>query len=125
MDIVNRLPALSDPLPLELSYSRADGVDEIPAAQPRAHSVADYERIEQCMGISATTWLEVAERGYKAGVVHWKIAAICRTIASYAAGGWDKKPSARQAEPALEAFHACQSSGVIGSTVSAEARAIS
>jgi hypothetical protein len=76
------------------------------------------------MGISATTWLEVAERGYKAGAVHWKVAAICRTIASYAAGGWDKKPSARQAKPALEAFQACQRAGVI-STVTAEAAAIS
>jgi hypothetical protein len=125
LDIVNRLPALSDPLPLELSYTGAADVDEITTAQPRAHSVADYERIEQCMGISATTWLEVAERGYKAGAVHWKVAAICRTIASYAAGGWDKKPSARQAKPALEAFQACQRAGVIGAAATAEAAAIS
>jgi hypothetical protein len=77
------------------------------------------------MSINAATWLEVAERGYKAGVVHWKVAAICRTLASYAAGGWDKKPSARQAKPALEAFQACQSAGVIAGTAAAEAGAIS
>jgi hypothetical protein len=123
LDIANRLPALSDPLPPELSYSGvADDGDEVATAQPRAHSVADYERIEQCMSINAATWLEVAERGYKAGVVHWRVAAICRTLASYAAGGWDKKPSARQAKPALEAFHASQSAGVIPAV---EAAAIS
>lgn len=125
LDIVNRLPALSDPLPPELSYAGAADGDEVATAQLRAHSVADYERIEQCMNISAATWLEVAERGYKAGVVHWKVAAICRTLASYAAGGWDKKPSARQAKPALEAFQACHSAGVIEITAAAEAAAIS
>jgi hypothetical protein len=68
LDIVNRLPVLSDPLPPELSYSDAADGDDVATAQPKAHSVADYERIEQCMNITAATWLEVAERGYKAGV---------------------------------------------------------
>ncbi|WP_038934313.1 AIPR family protein [Bradyrhizobium japonicum] len=125
MDIMGRLPPLSDPLPPELSYAAADDDDNAPASAPRAHSVADYERIEQCMNVSAATWLEVAERGQKAGVVHWKVAAICRTIASYAAGGWDKKPSARQAKPALEAVQACQRAGVIERATAAEAAAIS
>ena len=35
LDIVNRLPALSDPLPPELSYSGATDGDDIAAAQPR------------------------------------------------------------------------------------------
>lgn len=113
LDTMNRLPSLSDPLPPELSFVGVADGDEAAVAQPRAHSVADYERIEQCMGVKAATWLEVAERGYRAGLVHWKVAAICRTIASYAAGGWDKKPSPRQAKPALEAFHACQNAGVV------------
>lgn len=125
LDIMNRLPALSDPLPPELSYSSAADDDDVTAAVARAHSVADYERIEQCMNITAATWLEVAERGSKVGVVHWKVAAICRTLASYAAGRWDKKPSAKQAKPALEAFHACQHAGVIGSAVTAEVAATS
>lgn len=45
MDIVNRLPALSDPLPPELSYAGAADIDEVATAQPRAHSVADYDRL--------------------------------------------------------------------------------
>ncbi len=77
------------------------------------------------MTITAATWLEVAERGQKAGVVHWTVAGICRTLASYAAGGWDKKPSAKQAKPALEALQACQRAGVIESAAAKEAPAIS
>lgn len=120
MDIVNRLPSLSDPLPPELAYAAAADGDDVAAAPARVHSVADYERIEQCMNISAATWLEVAERGQKAGVVHWKVAGICRTLASYAAGGWDKKPSARQAKPALEAHQVCLRAGVIENGAAAE-----
>ncbi|MGM5031159.1 AIPR family protein [Tardiphaga sp. 803_E3_N1_3] len=111
-DILNKLPALSDPLPAELSYSGVDSGAPAATVAPRAHSVADYERIDQCMKITPATWLEVAERGQKAGVVHWKVAAICRTLASYAAGGWERKPSAKQAKPALEAFQACEGAGV-------------
>jgi hypothetical protein len=123
LDIVTRLPALSEPLPPELSYSGSS--DAVATASSRTHSVVDYERIEQCMKISAVTWLEVAERGQKAGVVHWKVAAICRTLASYAAGGWDRKPSAKQARPVLEAYQACEQSGVIGGAAVATAAAAS
>ncbi|MFK4536374.1 hypothetical protein ABIA00_004557 [Bradyrhizobium ottawaense] len=121
LDIVTKLPALSDPLPPELSYAAAGDGDEAATPVLRPHSVADYERIEQCMQVSAATWLQVAELGQKAGAVHWKVAAICRTLASYAAGGWDKKPSARQAKPALEAYQACVRAGVIGFAAAPEA----
>ena len=48
--------------------------------------------------IPSAVWLEVAERGQKTGIIHWKVACICRTIQGYAAGGWERKPSAKQAE---------------------------
>lgn len=110
-ELQNRLPVLSDPLPPELSY----GGQALDAMAPAAatHSVADYERIERCMHIGSATWLEVAELGQKAGLIHWKVAGICRTIASYAAGGWERKPSARQAKPALDAFLAVKRAGLI------------
>ncbi|WP_316199178.1 AIPR family protein [Bradyrhizobium sp. SZCCHNS2002] len=125
LDLVSRLPAFSDPLPPELSYAADSDGDEAAPVPLRAHSVADYERIEQCMTVTAATWLEVAELGQKAGVVHWKVAGICRTLASYAAGGWDKKPSARQAKPALEALQACQRAGVVAIIPKPEAAAVS
>jgi hypothetical protein len=120
LDIMNKLPALSDPLPPELAYSGAPDGDGLAAAAPATLSVADYERIQQCMNVPAVSWLEVAERGQKAGAIHWKVAAICRTLASYAAGGWDKKPSAKQAKPAFEAFLACQRAGLVETAPAAE-----
>lgn len=107
LDIKGKLPALADPLPPELSYSGAAIDDKVAAVQSGAHSVADYERIEKCMSVPAATWLEIAERGSQAGLIHWKVAGICRTLATYAAGGWAKKPSAKQAKPALEALQNC------------------
>jgi hypothetical protein len=110
-EIQGSLPALSDPLPPELSYSAIDTAGTI--APVGTHSVVDYERIARCMNVSSAAWLEVAERGQKAGIIHWKVAGICRTLASYAAGGWEKKPSARQAKPALEALLAAESAGLV------------
>jgi hypothetical protein len=42
-----------------------------------------------------------------------KVAGICRTLAGYAAGGWDRKPSAKQAKPALDAFRAAEEAGIV------------
>ncbi len=105
------LPPFSDPLPPELSYSGSGQVDAI--APVGTHSVADYERIARCMNVKSATWMEVAELGVKAGLFHWKIAGICRTLAGYAAGGWDRKPSAKQAKHALEALRAAEEASIV------------
>jgi hypothetical protein len=76
-------------------------------------SVADYDRISRCMKIPSAVWMEVAERGQKTGTIHWKVAGICRTLAGYAAGGWERKPSAKQAKPALEAVLAVERAGLV------------
>jgi hypothetical protein len=97
------LPVLLDPLPPELSFHDG-GQTSRPEMRSGDVSVEDYERIARCMEVSGATWLEVAERGQRAGVIHWKVAGICRTLASYAAGSWERKPSAKQAKPALDAL---------------------
>jgi hypothetical protein len=109
-DIQNQLPRLSDPLPPELSYAKADSVSMMPAAET---SVADYERISRCMQIASAAWLEVAERGQKTSTIHWTVANICRTIAGYAAGGWERKPSVKQAKHALEAALKVERAGLV------------
>lgn len=110
-EIQLQLPALSEPLPPELSYSTAEGDLSMMPGGGATHSVADYERIARCMNISSAKWLEIAERGNKTGSIHWKVAGICRTMASYAAGGWEKKPSAKQAKHALDAAYAVERAG--------------
>lgn len=111
-DIREQLPTLGDPLPPELSYTNIDANLGVLATE--THSAVDYERINRCMQISSSTWLEVAERGQKNGAIHWTVAGICRTLAGYAAGGWEKKPSAKQAKPALDAMLAAEQAGLLG-----------
>ena len=110
-DIQQQLPPLTDPLPSELSYSTDSSAETIIPVGTR--SAADYDRIDQCMKIDGATWLEVAEKGQQAGIIHWKVAGICRTLASYAAGGWQRRPSAKQAKPAFEALRAAQDAGLV------------
>lgn len=110
-DIQQQLPPLSDPLPPELSYSTDSSDETIVPVGTRA--AADYDRIERCMSMDAATWLEIAEKGQQAGIIHWRVAGICRTIAGYAAGGWQRKPSTKQAKPALDALRAAQDAGLV------------
>jgi hypothetical protein len=115
------LPRLADPLPPELSHSETDPATDASALSPST-SVADYDRITRCMEVSGATWLEVAELGQRAGLVHWKVAGICRTLARYAAGGWERKPSAKQAKPALEALQRVELDGILSPGTSETAR---
>lgn len=113
-EIQKQLPPLSDPLPPELSYVAVSDEDgSMVAPVGTTHSVADYDRIALCMKLNGAIWLDVAEKGQKAGVVHFRVAAICRTLASYAAGGWGRKPSPKQAKPALEAALAVDRAGIV------------
>jgi hypothetical protein len=109
-DIQNQLPPLTDPLPPELSYVKADGITMMPAS---GTSVVDYERISRCMQIPSAVWLEIAERGQKTNTIHWTVANICRTIAGYAAGGWERKPSVKQAKHALDAALKVERAGLV------------
>ncbi|HEX2528703.1 MAG TPA: AIPR family protein [Geminicoccus sp.] len=121
-DIQNRLPGLTDPLPPELTFrSVIAGGEGLAAGASAWVSAADYERIARCMEVNAATWLEVAERGQQSGVIHWKVAGICRSVAGYAAGGWQKKPSAKQAKPALDALVAVERAGLLSAKADAAA----
>lgn len=114
-EIQTQLPAFTDPLPPELSFERTDASSAHMMTRPSAgkHSVADYDRVARCMAIPSSIWLEVAERGQKTGLIHWTVAGICRTLAGYAAGGWERKPSPKQAKPAVEAVLAAERAGLV------------
>ncbi|MCJ8158591.1 AIPR family protein [Sphingomonas sp. LaA6.9] len=111
------LPDLCDPLPFELANAAArpagDGVAEKHAGP--ALSVEDFERIRRCMEVDSATWMQAAELGQRSKTIHWKTAGILRTLAGYAAGGWDKRPSTKQAKPALDALQAVRHAGLLGS----------
>jgi hypothetical protein len=111
-ELRDHLPLLAEPLPPELSYSESDAAPDTHESSPGVSAV-DYDRIARCMEVSAATWLEVAELGKRAGLFHWKVAGICGTLAQYAAGGWERKPSAKQAKPALEALEIVVRAGIL------------
>lgn len=119
MGVRDTLPPFSDPLPPELSFHDDSLADGTTTRSAGSVSVEDYDRIARCMEISGATWLQVAERGQRAGVIHWKVAGICRTLAGYA-GGWERKPSAKQAKPALEALMSVQQADLLPGTAVAK-----
>ena len=95
MGVRDTLPPFSDPLPPELSFHDDSLADGTTTRSAGSVSVEDYDRIARCMEISGATWLQVAERGQRAGVIHWKVAGICRTLAGYrrVAGSVNHLPS--------------------------------
>jgi hypothetical protein len=66
-------------------------------------SAEDYALIQKTMELDAGTLLEISETGKRDGLLHWKVAAICQTVATYAAGGWSKRPSAKQCRVVMDA----------------------
>lgn len=121
-EIQRQLPELVDPLPPELSYTKGDGNgdSDVPMMPSGTHSVVDYDRIARCMQIPAAIWLEAAERGQQTGTIPYPLAGICRTLAGYAAGGWQRKPSAKQAKPALDALLKVERAGLVKAGLSEE-----
>lgn len=111
-ELRSALPSLADPLPPELSF-RDDGQSSGSPARSAEISLEDYNRIARCMEVSGPTWLEIAERGQRAGLIHWRVAGICRTLAGYAVGGWERKPSPKQAKPAIEALKSVEQAGLL------------
>lgn len=110
-DVRNRLPALSDPLPPELTGASMGGIDTADRSEVGLQ-VADYNRIEECMSVSSSVWVATAEAGQRSGVLHFKLAGICMTLANYAAGGWARRPSVKQAKHGLESIAKVHAAGL-------------
>lgn len=107
--VKSAIPALVDPLPEEIAHAAPvpDGAAS-PSGAPSGLSAADFDLVSRAMAVTSMTWLSAAEMGQTSGVLHWRVAGICRTLASYAAGGWSKKPSPKQAKHGLEALRAVE-----------------
>jgi hypothetical protein len=57
----------------------------------------DYQNIDTCKQVSGEEWLRIHAWGRKTGKLQkWQI-GIAHTLAGYAASGWDRGPSAKQA----------------------------
>lgn len=76
----------------------------------------DLELINQVRSINAESWFRVAQWGTSTKKIHWKVAAIARTMGEYALGSWERSPSAKQAKWAMEAYRTAQTEGGLAPT---------
>ena len=104
VDLRARFPSLGDPLPPELTRTTTGPLLSVSDNDSRTLGAADYDRIDECMRVPATVWVAVAEAGQRAGLLHFKLAGICMTLANYASGGWVRRPSVKQARHGLESL---------------------
>ncbi|WP_238123362.1 MULTISPECIES: AIPR family protein [unclassified Xanthobacter] len=111
-DVRTRLPALVDPLPPELRGTPVTGGTSTADQPAPGLNVADYDRIEECMRVPSSVWVATAEAGQRSGVLHFKLAGICMTLANYAAGGWSRRPSVKQAKHGLESVAKVRAAGL-------------
>jgi hypothetical protein len=91
---------LPDPLPPELSarHVTASGTGTAREHPYREQlSPEDFRNIEVCRAVDGETWLRVHAWGTKSGELKKWQAGIAHTLAGYAAAGWDKGPSPKQA----------------------------
>lgn len=111
-DMRTRLPALLDPLPPELGATPVKGSAAVADHPAPGLNVADYARIQECMLVPSSVWVATAETGERSGVLHFKLAGICMTLATYAAGGWSRRPSVKQAKHGLESIAKVRAAGL-------------
>jgi hypothetical protein len=120
----DQLPGLIDPLPPELANATAQAIGSnvgVSDTADRGLSVEDFDRIQRCMEVDSATWLQAAELGQRTKVIHWKTAGILRTLAGYAAGGWDRRPSVKQAKFALDALQTVRNADLLEQSDQAQA----
>jgi len=89
---------LPDPLPPEMASISIRAMQEGDAVYESEHlTPEDYQNIARCKEVSGEEWLRIHAWGRKSGKLQrWQV-GIAHTLAGYAANGWDKGPSAKQA----------------------------
>lgn len=97
----NETPSLTDPLPPELAAQSS-----ATAPTSRSKTVAplttdELSLIGQARQIEAVEWLKIANWG-KRNKQTFRLSGIASTLAQYAADGWSKSPSVKQAKWGLE-----------------------
>jgi hypothetical protein len=97
--------ALSLPLPTVLPVemqAATDGDGSRWATPAGGISHEDLESIERCRQVDGPTWLKISAWGSQSGNLERWQAGIAHTLAGYAAGGWARGPSPKQARHAMK-----------------------
>jgi hypothetical protein len=87
-------------LPAELSTSLATASGKTRTSDGTI-SLIDLENIAACKELDGPTWLRISAEGRRRGLLKdWEV-GIAHTLSGYAAGGWDRNPSPKQAGHAV------------------------
>jgi hypothetical protein len=107
------IPQVDAPLPPEIAGIATGTIASRGATDPSsaALSPGDLELVRRVMQLSANKILKIGEKGRQTGLLHWKVAAICQTVASYAAGSWQRRPSVKQCRIVIDAMDKLMSAG--------------
>ena len=113
--IRNNIPNPSSRLPPEISGGAVDTHlrREATTLTGPTLSPGDLELVRRVMQLDAAQILRIGEQGRQSGLLHWKVSGICQTVASYAAGSWQRRPSVKQSRIVIEAMDKLLGAGEI------------
>ena len=87
---------LSETMPPELKGHTEPGRRRGRRAAPITPK--DYENIAECKKLNGEQWLKIHAWGVRTGLLEKWQCGISQTLAGYAANGWDREPSHKQAK---------------------------
>ena len=91
--------SLPDQIPREMKGHTEPGKRRGRRANPLTPN--DFENIAECKKLSGEQWLKIHAWGVRTGLLEKWQCGIAHTLAGYAANGWDREPSQKQAKQAI------------------------
>jgi hypothetical protein len=107
------------PLPAVLPTELSGGLATAPGGTTTADgsvTAVDLENIAVCKRLDGPTWLRISGEGRRLGILKDWEAGIAHTLSGYAAAGWDKNPSPRQAAHAVRIKQIAEANGLLDET---------
>lgn len=74
----------------------------------------DYENIKRCKEVDGETWLRIYAWGQKSGILKKWQYGIAQTLSTYAAAGWERSPSPKQAKHGAGILNLAREHGELG-----------
>jgi hypothetical protein len=113
---MENLPEFAVPVELEpelISVANGEPWKKRVGRPRRPLSSHDQNNVARCSELKAEEWLAIADWGQQTNrLASWQ-RGLARTLASYAAEGWSKLPSQKQARYGVEMLQAARDEGVL------------
>ena len=81
----------------------------------------DLDNIALCKKVDGSTWFRIHEWGKRTGMLKDWETGIAHTLSAYAASGWDRGPSPKQAMHGARIFKLAEQDSVMSETTGFEA----